>query len=292
MGKGNFRTGPDQVRLCKTCVATAELYRWAFVVRSDDERRRFGYRGIKLLLQSYQHSSRSGQDDLAVKETLDCYEGIARQVARDNNDEEEFQEATESPGLTNANLLEAIEADERPRTLYSVCSYSTAKPPPGSVLPLVAKRGWNEVVVALLELRTNPDLKDRVDRTALSYEAESGTTIIVETLLRYKASPDIQDTDNRTPLSWAAEKGHEAIVKLLIDDARVEPDLKDSGGRTPLSWAAENGQRVSLTYCLRIFESIRTLMIAENGRRFRGRPGMGKRTSLINCLRIFESNRT
>jgi ankyrin repeat protein len=242
--KGCSELGSIKFDERKAFIATAELYRWAFVNTPDYERRRFGYKGIKWLLQSYQDNTRSGQEDSAVKEILDRYRDIARQVAEDANEEEEFKCGTEFLRLgEGAELPETVGAGERARTLYLLCVCSTADSDLKSTLPLAAQKGWDEVVVALLELNVKPDSPDQSDRTALSYGARSGNTAIAETLLQYNASPNIPDAEGRTPLSWAAEGENEAVVKLLVNTAQVELDLKDSEGRTALSWAAEKGQK-------------------------------------------------
>jgi hypothetical protein len=45
---------------------------------------------------------------------------------------------------------------------------------------------------------------------------------------------DMKDKVDRTPLSWAAEKGHLTVVGLLVKRRDVKADSKDKDGRTPL----------------------------------------------------------
>ena len=49
-------------------------------------------------------------------------------------------------------------------------------------------------------------------------------------LLEDVHEPDSKDDLGRTPLSWAAEEGHEAVVKLLVARDDVEADSKDNNG--------------------------------------------------------------
>ncbi|CAG8003133.1 unnamed protein product [Penicillium salamii] len=59
---------------------------------------------------------------------------------------------------------------------------------------------------------------------------------IVQLLLESSANPNSRDGVNRTPLSYAAELSHLVVIQLLLArDASV--DDKDSVGRTPLSYA-------------------------------------------------------
>ncbi|KAH7119277.1 ankyrin repeat-containing domain protein, partial [Dactylonectria macrodidyma] len=106
-----------------------------------------------------------------------------------------------------------------------------------------ARHGWAEVVLALLELGTEPDFKDTNEdsRTALSHAAQSGSIDTVKELMDWGAFPNSADAKHRTPLSYASEIGRSSVVEILLRDRRVDPDAKDSDGRTPLWRAAEKG---------------------------------------------------
>ncbi|KAI1426617.1 ankyrin repeat-containing domain protein [Xylaria sp. FL1777] len=143
---------------------------------------------------------------------------------------------------------------------------------------LAAYFGLQDILVALLSLGNEPDIKDTHGRTPLSYAAARGHEAVVTLLLaNHAVNPDSKDSIRgwtplwyavvgiqvtvvkrlledkavdpnsvsiygKTPLLWAAERGHDAIVKLLVENDRVHLDAIDfEYGCTPLSWAAVNG---------------------------------------------------
>ncbi|KAK4205463.1 ankyrin repeat-containing domain protein [Triangularia verruculosa] len=129
---------------------------------------------------------------------------------------------------------------------------------PSFSVHLAACFGLRDAIVALLENRSEPDLKDTHARTPLSYAAERGYKDVVTLLLgNERVDPDAKDSAlGWTPLWYAVaggqvavvklllEKGHNVVVKLLLDKAGVDLDPKDfEFGRTPLSWAAERGYK-------------------------------------------------
>jgi hypothetical protein len=84
------------------------------------------------------------------------------------------------------------------------------------------------------DLRSEAKPVSRRRQEAVVHEA------VVKLLLEKGIEPDSKDNLGQTPLSWAAGGGHEAVVKLLLEKG-VELDSKDNRGRTPLSRAAERG---------------------------------------------------
>ena len=130
-----------------------------------------------------------------------------------------------------------------------------------------AMYGREEVVTLLMQQkRTQPDMRDRRGRTALSWAAGSGHEGVVRLFLsrlfinpgsigrlwgapqamsvlfrRKYVNPDRPDHRGRTPLSWAAGNGSGGVAELLLKREVVSPDRPDKYGRTPLSWAAEKG---------------------------------------------------
>ncbi|KFA69488.1 hypothetical protein S40285_09458 [Stachybotrys chlorohalonatus IBT 40285] len=123
-------------------------------------------------------------------------------------------------------------------------------------LSWAAERGHEEVVKLLLAKDgINPDLKDNSGRTPLLWATKHGHEGVVKLLLAKDGiNTDSKDNSGRTPLSWAAERGHEELVKLLLAKDGINPDLKDNSDRTPLSWAAERGH-----------EEVVKLLLAKDG---------------------------
>ena len=105
----------------------------------------------------------------------------------------------------------------------------------------------HEAVVRLLIERGDVDInaKDYYRRSSLLYAAQNGHEAIVR-LLTERGDVDINAKDlcGQTPLTWAAQNGHEAVVRLLIERGDVDINAKDSEyGRTSLIWAAKNGHK-------------------------------------------------
>jgi ankyrin repeat protein len=105
------------------------------------------------------------------------------------------------------------------------------------LISYAAGYGHSAVVKLLLDVKVDPDVRDRVGRTALSQAASNGYEAIIRLLLEAKADPEVEDGIGRTPLLWAAGYGHSAVVKLLLE-TEAYTEVKDSLGRTPLLWAA------------------------------------------------------
>lgn len=82
----------------------------------------------------------------------------------------------------------------------------------------------------LLKENVNPGLRDKDNRTPLSYAAKKEYETIVKQLLEKKDSVDAdsKNVDNWTPLSFAAEEGHEIVVKQLLEQNSVDPDSEDN----------------------------------------------------------------
>ncbi|KAJ5213561.1 hypothetical protein N7449_000730 [Penicillium cf. viridicatum] len=153
------------------------------------------------------------------------------------------QQKSSQSVFTDADLLTAMEKD----CLTSALLFLTH---PASkiqnkhrrkTLFLAAKYGWADVVLVLLELRSEPDVQDAAGRTPLSYAAEKGNVGIGRELVDWGSFPNSEDNEHRTSLSYASGAGSYMVTELLLRDNRVSPDNRDIKGRTPLSWAAENG---------------------------------------------------
>lgn len=105
----------------------------------------------------------------------------------------------------------------------------------------VAIRGGDlEQVRALLVKRTDPNLTDLKDRSALIYAAVTGNADITETILRYGPRLDHRDQLGNTALFYAASMGHVAVVDLLMK-AGANKNADNRQGVTPLMAAAAQG---------------------------------------------------
>lgn len=109
-------------------------------------------------------------------------------------------------------------------------------------LHLTAYFGLMEQLVALLERKYIPDVKDANGWTPLSWAARNEHDTVPKLLLKKDGvNPDSLDSNDRTPVALFVIHKHEAVVSLLLDKRDVKPDSKNKEGWTPLSWAARNG---------------------------------------------------
>ncbi|CAI7627382.1 unnamed protein product [Penicillium viridicatum] len=201
-------------------IALGELYRWALV---DETEKSFGKDGISWLEQ--QKSSQS----VSTCEVIDRYVDVANRFTQYEASDADLLTAMGKGCLTSALLLlthpvSKMRNKQKRKTLF-----------------LAAKYGWAEVVLVLLELRSEPDVRDAAGRTPLSYAAEKGNVGVVRELVDWGSFPNSEDNEHRTPLSYASGAGSYLVTELLLKDSRVSPDNRDKKGRTPLSWAAGNG---------------------------------------------------
>jgi ankyrin repeat protein len=78
---------------------------------------------------------------------------------------------------------------------------------------VAAREGWEDIVLALLEMGAAPDYTDSSnDMPVLLYAAQSGDVNTVKLLQREGTSPNAKGLEQRTPLSWASGLGHVSVV--------------------------------------------------------------------------------
>lgn len=218
----------------RAAIALGELYRWALM---DETARNFGSNGISWLLGQKEFLSE------ACCEVIDRYDTIRR--CFDNEDDTKDHLAATLLRLTRGTSTMGREAK-------------------GDTLIRAAKKGWTEVVLALLESATEPDFKDLDSRTAISYAAESGTVEVTKILIRAGAFPDPRDNDGFTPMMFAIYGGHEVVVRLLLQNDRVDINSTNNDGRTPLHIALKKGH-----------VAIAHLLVSSNKCDLNGRNGHG-----------------
>jgi ankyrin repeat protein len=210
---------PDQENVLaeKATFALCELYRWALV---DETTSAFGREGIFGLKKEKSSTS--------VRKVIDRYVDLADRIAL--------------PKASNVSLLANMEQGDLDSALL-LLTHPASKvdnEQKGKALFSAAKYGWDQVVLALLRSINNPDFRDDIGRTPLSYAAQKGYIDVVRELLDGGSFPNSEDTAHRTPLSYASEAGSHIVTELLLSDNRVS-DSRDNDGRTPLWWAAAKG---------------------------------------------------
>jgi ankyrin repeat protein len=151
---------------------------------------------------------------------------------------------------TGLDLLNAVKSGdvERVRLLLAQGVDPNLKDSVGNTpLSWATVNGNIEMVKLLLEHKADPDIADKVMNITSLYQAaadikeEEGEIEKVKLLLKYGADPNIVDTDNVTPLYWAADNGNTEMVKLLLEH-KADPNIADKPDNiTPLHLAADNG---------------------------------------------------
>ncbi|CAI7636328.1 unnamed protein product [Penicillium bialowiezense] len=216
----------------KAATALCELYRWAL---GDDSMKIFGQRGIAWIDE--QTSSQSN----STRGIIERYVCVASKIMSDQVSE------ADDPVMDDP-LTKTLLFITRPESTMD-------KAQKGEALCSAAKHGWEEVVLALLELGTDPAFKDTALMTPLSYAAQKGKFVVVRELLNYGSFPDSLDTQHRAPLSYASEVGFHTVTELLLKDVRVSPERTDTSGRSPLWWAAMRGHSVVVQQLLAASEA-------------------------------------
>lgn len=142
----------------------------------------------------------------------------------------------------------AVEASVQ--ALMGFDQYSPHTPRQMTGLHLAAYFGISLAVDELVRQGHKPSVKDKCNRTPLTYAAEKGHDAVVNLLLRIDAADiNSKDEDGATPLSRAAANGQEACVKLLLD-RHADSNSKDKNGETPLHWAAKIGHEIIVRHLL------------------------------------------
>ncbi|KAH6982589.1 ankyrin repeat-containing domain protein [Ilyonectria destructans] len=241
--EGSTPTASDSRFIAKALRATGELYRWSLAHRLDDDRKKFGIKGVEWMTEGY---SSAGQSNPEVTEILDCYQAIAKKIAEGPAGKGWVQDTDgiQGTGRTQHPLLQAIQDRTRKEALYHLCFITTGEF--GSeylepALPLAVRNDWSEVVYAILEMKANPNSQDEDGRTAISYCAQFGYQSYLRPFIDLGTFLDQPDKDQRTPLHWAAQTGRIYASKLLLDTGHVDLNRRDVAGWTPLRWAAEKG---------------------------------------------------
>ena len=97
-----------------------------------------------------------------------------------------------------------------------------------------------EAAEILLDHKHNVDVRDKNQRTPLSFAAEGGKEDFAKLLVRFNARVNASDKLGNSPLYYAASGNHAGIILMLIR-AGAKPDKQNRHGLTPLMIAASQG---------------------------------------------------
>ena len=98
----------------------------------------------------------------------------------------------------------------------------------------------HEVLKKMLDLGSDPNIKDSNGWSALHYACQLGDYESVEILVNSDATIDAYSNNKRIPLHLAAYRGYPKIVEFLLKNGS-DPNYKDELGCTPLHLAAKKG---------------------------------------------------
>ena len=108
----------------------------------------------------------------------------------------------------------------------------------------------HDVLKKMLDLGSDPNIKDSNGWCALHYACQLGDYESVEILVNSGANIDSYSNNKRIPLHLAAYKGYPNIVKFLLENDS-DPNYKDELGCTPLHLAAKKGNVKCIEYLLK-----------------------------------------
>lgn len=111
------------------------------------------------------------------------------------------------------------------------------------------KQNKHEVLKKILDMGSDPNIKDSNSWTALHYACEYGDFDSVKILIQHRADINSYSNNHRTPLHLASSKNFPIIVQFLLDN-KANVNYKDHNGCTPLHLAAKSGNIECLSLLL------------------------------------------
>ncbi|MEW5320469.1 MAG: hypothetical protein WDW38_011539 [Sanguina aurantia] len=109
-----------------------------------------------------------------------------------------------------------------------------------------AERGLVGYIVKAVERRLdfNVAQKDKFDRSALHWAAETNSIECAEALMDYGCDPGVTECNGRTPIHLAARNGHVEMLRTLMENmSKAQRELQvnrsDTHGLTPVSLAIQ-----------------------------------------------------
>jgi ankyrin repeat protein len=111
------------------------------------------------------------------------------------------------------------------------------------------KEDKHHVLLKMLDMGADPNIKDSNGWTALHYSCEYGDMLSAKILVENKSIVDFFSNNHRTPLHLSSSNNFPEIVKFLLDNG-ANPNFKDNNGCTPLHLAAKHGNIVCMDILL------------------------------------------
>ena len=111
------------------------------------------------------------------------------------------------------------------------------------------EKNKHEVLKKMLDMGSDPNIKDSNGWTALHYACQNGDFDSIKILLNNDADINTYSNNQRTPLHLAAKNNYPEIVKYLLEK-KANPNYKDELGCTPSHLAAKEGNYKCIDYLL------------------------------------------
>jgi len=139
-----------------------------------------------------------------------------------------------------------------------------------TLLQTAAIHGYLDVLVVLLEMRTDPNGADDSGVTALHWACYSGNLEMAEKLIAWGADVNARDVNKCSPLFLAAQHGHLRLTRVLLH-ARASVHSVNNQGRTALMLASSRGHadivRLLLVYgCEPLVQDVNGLSSLDHAR--------------------------
>ncbi|TPX57559.1 hypothetical protein SpCBS45565_g08183 [Spizellomyces sp. 'palustris'] len=112
-----------------------------------------------------------------------------------------------------------------------------------SALHFAVSKGWNEIVVALLDAGADPNLPDKYGMTSIHRAVHRSRYDILNILVDSGGNINAADKEGATPLMGAAEEGDEQMVRALLEKG-ADVGRVDKSGRRAVDVAAASVKRL------------------------------------------------
>ena len=99
--------------------------------------------------------------------------------------------------------------------------------------------------------KSNPNLFDSNNATALSWAALRGHLGICKALVQGGATVNTLDKDLNSPFSWSCGNGHVDVAEYLLS-VGANPNTVDKHRNAPLHWTCQNGHMKVVKFLLSI----------------------------------------
>ncbi|HYP79967.1 MAG TPA: ankyrin repeat domain-containing protein [Steroidobacteraceae bacterium] len=153
--------------------------------------------------------------------------------------------AAESPAALNAQLFDALKAQDPETALYALSAGADARAhEPDGTTPLhyAAHFADPRLIAALLKAKADPNARNEFGAMPLAEAATTGNAEAIRLLLKGGADVESANPEGQTALMVVARAGKVDAAKLLLKAGAKVNATESWGGQSALMWAAAQGQ--------------------------------------------------